>query len=40
MSLLSLLVVDCQYDFIDGSLTCEGASDTVAAAVKIGRAHV
>ena len=33
MSMLSLLVVDCQYDFIDGSLACEGAGDAVAAAI-------
>lgn len=33
MSILSLLVVDCQYDFIDGSLACEGADDAVSAAI-------
>ncbi|MFC2594137.1 MAG: isochorismatase family protein [Fretibacterium sp.] len=33
MSVLSLLVVDCQYDFIDGSLACEGAREAVDSAV-------
>ena len=33
MSVLSLLVVDCQYDFIDGSLACEGALEAVDSAV-------
>lgn len=33
MSTPSLLVVDCQYDFIDGSLACQGASEAVEAAV-------
>lgn len=33
MSVSSLLVVDCQYDFIDGSLACGGAHEAVEAAV-------
>ena len=33
MSVLSLLVVDCQDDFIDGSLACEGAREAVDSAV-------
>ena len=33
MSVPSLLVVDCQYDFIDGSLACEGALEAVDSAV-------
>lgn len=37
--MLSLLVVDCQYDFIDGSLACEGSDEAVAAAVAFINAH-
>ena len=33
MSVPSLLIVDCQYDFIDGSLACEGALEAVDSAV-------
>ena len=33
MSVPSLLIVDCQYDFIDGSLACEGAREAVDSAV-------
>ena len=39
MSVPSLLIVDCQYDFIDGSLACEGALEAVDSATwQIGRA--
>ena len=26
----SLVIVDCQYDFIDGSLACSGSHEAVA----------
>lgn len=39
MSKETLLVVDCQYDFIDGSLACCGAEDAVRNAVDYINAH-
>ena len=35
----ALLVVDCQYDFIDGTLACEGAKDAVRRIVTYINAH-
>ncbi|MBR1671830.1 MAG: isochorismatase family protein [Fretibacterium sp.] len=35
----SLLVVDCQYDFIDGTLACEGSGEAVEKSVAYINAH-
>ena len=35
----SLVIVDCQYDFIDGSLACSGSHEAVAYLINFINRH-